>query len=421
MFKSLNVRMNSIGYLFLLVIWDVYSCSKMSQTEQLLKDLTTNYNPDLRPGINNYNPLIVNISLNLVALTKINEVKGYISTVQFFDITWMDKRMSWKPELYEDINHFTVRANTVWRPELIIANPADKMYAIDEFPSTVRFYSSGLALWRPGLVSKTLSNFETPSYPFDEHVCVISVIVWGSLPSEIIIQSPLNAVSTGFYNGNAEWTLTGCSSVTYQDDYVAMVSFELQYSRKWVFLVINIVIPIVFLGMLNPVVFLLPHESGERVAFSVTILLSFTVFLNVVGDNVPKTSSPMPLLCHYVVIVLVTSGIITVLNTLFHRFYHARGLEPIPRWLQVVLCFSAVCARNKVKGTVGEDKNKVVDVRVTVKKDTTRKTPILWKEAIVKLDIISFILFFISAVTLALVYIIAMTTFQNDRLNSCES
>ena len=266
-----------------------------------------------------------------------------------------------------------------------------------------------------------MSNFETPSYPFDEHVCVISVIVWGSLPSEIIIQSPLNAVRTGFYNGNAEWTLTGCSSVAYHDDLVAMVSFELQFSRKWVFLVINIVIPIVFLGMLNPVVFLLPHESGERVAFSVTILLSFTVFLNVVGDNVPKTSSPMPLLCHYVVIVLVTSGIITVLNTLFHRFYHVRGLEQIPRWLQGVLCFSAVCARNKVKGTVEEDKNKVVDVRVTVKKDISRKTPILWKEAIVKLDIISFILFFISAVTLALVYIIAMTTFQNDRLNSCEA
>ena len=148
--------MNSIGYLILLVIWDVYSCSKMSQTEQLLKDLT-NYNPDLRTGINNYNPLIVNISLNLVALTKISEVEGYISTVQFFDITWMDKRMSWKPELYEDIYYVTVRANTVWRPELIIANPADKMYAIDEFLSTVRFYSNGLAIWRPGLVTKTLS------------------------------------------------------------------------------------------------------------------------------------------------------------------------------------------------------------------------------------------------------------------------
>ena len=146
MFKSLNVRMNSIGYLFLLVIWDVYSCSKMSKTEQLLKDLTLNYNPDLRPGINNYNPLIVNISLNLVALTKINEVEGYVSTVQFFDITWVDKRMSRKPELYEDIYYVTVRANVVWRPELIIANPADKMYAIDEFPSTVRFYSTGLAI-----------------------------------------------------------------------------------------------------------------------------------------------------------------------------------------------------------------------------------------------------------------------------------
>ena len=413
--------MDIIQFFISLVIWDLYSCSKMSKTAELLKNLTTDYNSDLRPGIGKYDPLIVNISLNLVALTKINEVEGYISTVQYFDITWTDERMSWKPELHEGISHLAFRSNKVWRPELIISNPADKMYPIDEFPTTVRFFSNGLALWRPGLVTKTLCDIQTPAFPFDVHACDIEVLLWGSFPSEIILGSPLNTVETGFYCDNSEWSLTGCSSVASYNDQIAIVSFGLQFSRKWAFLVINIVIPIVFLGLLNPVVFLLPHESGERVAFSVTILLSFTVFLNVIGDNVPKTSSPMPLLCHYVVIVLVSSGIITVLNTLSQRLYHTRGQEPVPRWLQGLLCMSsAACARNKIVNVGVKDENLVADGKSTVEKDTAQDTPMLWKEAISRLDIISFVLFFISSAALAIGYIIGMTNFQSGGLYSCD-
>ena len=69
---------------------------------------------------------------------------------------------------------------------------------------------------------------------------------------------------------------------------------------------------------------------------------------------------------------------------------------------------------------VDKDKIKVADVRVTVEKDTTRETLILWKEAIAKRDIIPFILFFISPVTFALGYFITMKTLQNDGLNNCE-
>ena len=175
---------------------------------------------------------------------------------------------------------------------------------------------------------------------------------------------------------------------------------------------INIVIPIVFLGLLNPFVFLLPHESGERVTFSVTILLSFTVFLNVIGDNVPKTSSPMPFLCHYVVIVLITSGIITLLNTLCQRLYHARGQEPVPIWILGCLCMSSACARNKVVSMGVKDEKTVADGKFTV----AQENPIVWREAILRLDIISFVLFFIFAVALAIGYVISMTNVQSGGL-----
>ena len=196
--KTQTLGMDIIECLIFLVIWDLCLCSKTSKTTELLKNLTTDYSPDLRPGLDKDDPLIINITLNLVALTKLNEVEGYISTVQFFDITWTDERMSWEPELYENISYISFRSDKVWRPELVISNPADKIYAFDEIPTTVRYNSDGLALWRPGLVTKTLCDIQTPAYPFDVHACYISVILWGSLPSEIVSESPFNTAVTAF-------------------------------------------------------------------------------------------------------------------------------------------------------------------------------------------------------------------------------
>ena len=167
-------------------------CSKTFKTTELLKNLTTDYDVNLRPGFDSAKPHIVNISLNLVALTKLNEVEGYISTVHFFDITWNDERISWQPELYENASYLSFRSVKVWKPELIISNPSDKIYTFDDDPTTVRYNNDVLAFWRPGLVTKTLCGIQTPAYPFDEHACYVNVIQWGSFSFEIIIGSPLN-------------------------------------------------------------------------------------------------------------------------------------------------------------------------------------------------------------------------------------
>ena len=79
--------MDNAQFLICLLLSGIYSCSKTSKTTELIQNLTTNYDSDVRPGLDSEGPLVVNISFNLVALTKLNEVEGYISTVQFFDIT----------------------------------------------------------------------------------------------------------------------------------------------------------------------------------------------------------------------------------------------------------------------------------------------------------------------------------------------
>ena len=174
----------------------------------------------------------------------------------------------------------------------------------------------------------------------------------------------------------------------------AGITFSLQFKRKPTFLVINVVIPVVFLSLLNPVVFILPHESGERVTFSVTMLLSFTVFENVIGDNIPKTS-PMPLLCNYVVIVFCVSGIITLFDTLCQRIYHTRGEQTAPPWLEYCLCMVS-----RTTPSVTPCENSPTDKALYLKKT--------WKEVLLRLDICCLLFFMSFAFVLAFGFITSM-------------
>ena len=388
--------------------FDSCCCSKSSAAIELLNNLLNNASTDIRPGLDAPDPLVVNISLNLVALTELNEVKGYISTVAFLDITWVDERMTWQSANYEGISSISVDSRKVWTPPLIISNPSDKMYTPRDVPISVSYNEQGLAFFRPGFVMKTLCLIEIPAYPFDVHECSITFINWGILPSEVVIKSPLSIVSIGFYGNNPEWDLTKTSVAdSIAGNQLSMVTFNLTFSRKPAFLTINVLIPIIFLSILNTVVFLLPHESGERVSFAITVLLSFTVFLNIIGDNIPKTSSPMPYLCYYVVIVMVTSGLITLSTILSQKLHHACMQGPVPTWLQICLFIYPRGSQTKISTFQPEDTKDYEQNKSTESFQTCN-----WSQVVSRLDKILFLFFFSLALALALGFTVSMANIE---------
>ena len=77
---------------------------------------------------------------------------------------------------------------------------------------------------------------------------------------------------------------------------ISIFRFSLELKRKSMFYVLNIILPCVMLSVLQLMVFRVPSAAGEKVSLSITLLLSFTVFLLMVSDNMPQTSTSVPLL-----------------------------------------------------------------------------------------------------------------------------
>lgn len=66
--------------------------------------------------------------------------------------------------------------------------------------------------------------------------------------------------------------------------------------RRPLFYVVNLLLPSIFLMVMDIVGFYLPPDSGERVSFKITLLLGYSVFLIIVSDTLPATAIGTPLI-----------------------------------------------------------------------------------------------------------------------------
>ena len=105
------------------------------------------------------------------------------------------------------------------------------------------------------------------------------------------------------YAKNGEWEITSQKLFRvefryegYEDVFYPELHFVLYFQRKSLYYIMNIVLPSCMLSILVLTVFKLPPESGEKMSMGVTLLLSYSVFLLMVSDNVPNTSQAVPLI-----------------------------------------------------------------------------------------------------------------------------
>ena len=150
------------------------------------------------------------------------------------------------------------------------------------------------------------------------------------------------------YQESGEWEIDTTETTAYVENNQSYLLLTITIIRKPLYFAFNIVIPVLVLCLLNGTVFLLPAESGERVGFSVTCFLSFVVLLNMIMDILPRSSSPISFLCYYLVVMMCSSGAMTLVTILLMRVYHKPEKTQVPKWMQRSVTFiNCGCSRLK--------------------------------------------------------------------------
>ncbi|KAL4225528.1 Cholinergic receptor [Mactra antiquata] len=322
----------------------------------------SNYSKHIRPYIDKTLPTIVNITFDLVSIRELDEILGKLSIVGILWMRWMDPRLAWNPADYGNVIYTKLEMKRIWKPDLIIAHPIEPISAVgfDHYHYPLLVYYNGLAIWSPGDVMTTTCNINVAYYPFDTQICTLTFIQWGSTNMQVALHAVEKEVSTKFFVGNGEWDLIKAyakEDILENNDYLyPTYNIVIELKRRPAFVVVNVVLPILFMGVLNVLVFVLPPQSGERISYSMTVLLAIAVFLTLVGDNLPKTSEPMSTICYFLLTNLVLSSVIMIVTIINLNIFHRSELRPVPtRLAKLVLIMR--CKRSR--------RNKVQDIEMT--------------------------------------------------------
>ncbi|XP_059158995.1 acetylcholine receptor subunit delta-like, partial [Physella acuta] len=202
------------------------------------------YNPKIRPLVNQTATLEVSVMFELLSVVELDDVKQSFTCNGFLGFGWVDEKLKWDKDQYggQDVIHPVPQ--DIWRPRVVIMNTLGDRDPFGDDVAPMFVYSDGSASWAPGTLLTTSCQLDLTDYPFDSQSCTVKITFF--------------------------------------------------MKRRPTFLLINIILPVVFLSFLNLLVFVIPVESGEKIGYGITVLLSLSVYMSIVSSLLPSSSLTTP-------------------------------------------------------------------------------------------------------------------------------
>lgn len=274
----------------------------LGNTEKILRDtIFQDYSSDTRPSPDG-KPLNLNFGIALRAFNAVDQVEGILSTNVWLRHYWNDIHLTWNPEDYSNITTIAVNTDpefehSIWVPDMYLYNTAEKPMENLDY-SRANLYFNGDIIWsRPGLVKSTCS-FDLEYFPYDRQTCYLKFGSWVYHKSQmnISIRDPL-AIDSSNYQKSEGWDVLDykvnyneikyfCCPEIYPD-----ITFSFYLQRKSGYYDLNIIIPTYATASLMIISLLVPWDSGERISFAITVMLSLIVFLLILSESLPKTDA----------------------------------------------------------------------------------------------------------------------------------
>ena len=156
--------------------------------------------------------------------------------------------------------------------------------------------------WNTPAILKSSCKIDVSFFPFDTQACAMKFGSWSYSGAMIDFDNTSAYGDISAYTDNGEWNLNAMNvkkNVVYYQcckDPYPDITFTIIINRRPLFYVFNVIIPCMLLSLVTSFTFLLPADSGEKISFVLTSLLSLIVFLLLVAETIPASSEQVPLI-----------------------------------------------------------------------------------------------------------------------------
>ncbi|XP_055894100.1 acetylcholine receptor subunit alpha-like isoform X2 [Biomphalaria glabrata] len=314
--------------IYLMAAWLAVSLMKhevegqsYNSTVDIMKDLIENgnYHTEVRPLKDQSKVMRVFVDVELVSIVGIDDVAQSFTINGFVIFNWLDEILVWDPKDYGNQTLIHPVPEKIWRPRVFLLNTlGDRdLFKDDVAPAMVT--NSGYAGWVPGSLIPASCELHLEDYPFDQQTCTINFVSMSHSTLELVFVANSPKILLDFFIKHGEWELKD-TNLTIKELVAAgwkgsTIELKFELKRRPTFLLINIVLPVVFLSFLNILVFIIPADSGEKISYGITVLLALSVFLSIVGSLLPRSGEATPKLTIYLFLLLIIS-MLTVIDSI---------------------------------------------------------------------------------------------------------
>ncbi|KAL0121529.1 hypothetical protein PUN28_006800 [Cardiocondyla obscurior] len=311
--------------------------------KRLLNHLLANYNTLERPVANESEPLEVKFGITLQQIIDVDEKNQILTTNAWLKLEWTDYNLQWNESEYGGVKDLRITPNKLWKPDILMYNSADEGFD-GTYQTNVVVTHNGSCLYVPPGIFKSTCKIDITWFPFDDQHCDMKFGSWtyDGNQLDLVLNSEEGGDLSDFIM-NGEWYLIGMpgkkNTIMYQccpEPYVD-ITFTIQIRRRTLYYFFNLIVPCVLISSMALLGFTLPPDSGEKLTLGVTILLSLTVFLNLVAETLPQVSDAIPLLGSYfncIMFMVASSVVLTVLVLNYHHRSPDRYV--MPNWVRLL-------------------------------------------------------------------------------------
>ncbi|XP_022328115.2 neuronal acetylcholine receptor subunit alpha-3-like [Crassostrea virginica] len=356
--------------------------------------LFSGYNTELRPGNNRDYPLNVSVVFHLFAIKEFVEVTSKFSVNGVFQMSWKDERLSWNPSMYGNCSYTLISQNKIWLPNIVTSNPFKESYGLGSDLVKVYLSSDGTCNWVTMHSFDVICDADVTYYPFDKQYCALKFAPYSIGSSWMNITFPSSKLTLSSYEENGLWEIEDSTAFSTDLSGTVEVILGLYLRRRPTYYIASLLLPMTFVAVLQSFVLLIPNESGERIGYSVTMLLASVVFLTLVQEKLPESSEPNISILGYLLLGYISLGALLTLVVILSSNLLIQT-KPVPKWLQSVFCMRQTKVHN-----------------IAAARDTSPKEPDLkeddseidWKEISKKFDRFCFVTFQILYAVQLIVY-----------------
>ncbi|KAI5943325.1 5-hydroxytryptamine receptor 3B [Manis javanica] len=301
---------------------------RSSALHHLTKQLLQKYRKEVRPVHNWTEATTVYLDISVCAVLDVDAQNQKLKTSVWYHEVWDDGFLSWNPSMFDEIREISLPLSAIWAPDIIINEFVDS----ERSPDLPYVYvnSSGTIKNSKPIQVVSACSLETYTFPFDIQNCSLTFRSILHTVEDVDLaflrsREDIKHDKKAFLN-DSEWELLSVSSAydilqTNAGDF-AQIQYNVVIRRRPLDYVVSLLIPSVFLMLVDLGSFFLPPTCRARIVFKTSVLVGYTVFRVNVSAKMPRSSVHTPLIGVFFAVCMAFLVLSLSETILLVRFLH---------------------------------------------------------------------------------------------------